>query len=122
MAAEGGAGGSGGGVVEGVGCCGKGAGGARRVRVAVARGHGEEEVVVDLEAELGGEGEEGEGGFGGVRFGVGARHVRGIGLDSIAWLGSGRCGLWRCELLCRSYMGWWIGYLRQAQTIKSRTP
>ena len=106
MAAEGGAaGGSGGGVVEGVGCCGRGAGGAGRVRVAVARGHGEEEVVVDLEAELGGEGEEGEGGFGGVRFGVGARHVRGVGLDSIAWLGGGRCGLRRCELLCRSYMG-----------------
>ena len=40
---------------------------------------------MDLEAELGGEGEEGKGSFGGVRFGVGARHVRGVGLDSIAW-------------------------------------
>ena len=57
--------------------------------VAVA-GHGEEEeVVVDLEAELGGEGEEGEGSFGrfGSRSEVKARHIGSVGLGSIAWLG-----------------------------------
>ena len=58
------------------------------MRVAVI-GHGEEEVVVDLEAELGGEGEEGEGNFGRLASGskVGARHIGSVGLGSIAWLG-----------------------------------
>jgi len=58
------------------------------VRVAVA-GHGEEEAVVDLEAELGGEGEEGEGSFGRLVSGseVGARHIGSVGFGSIAWLG-----------------------------------
>ena len=58
------------------------------MRVAVA-GHGEEEVVVDLEAELGGEGEEGKGGFGrlGSRSKVRARHIGSVGLGSISWLG-----------------------------------
>jgi hypothetical protein len=58
------------------------------VRVAVA-GLGEEEVVVDLEAELRGEGEEGEGSFGrlGSRSKVKARHIGSVGLGSIACLG-----------------------------------
>jgi len=58
------------------------------VRVAVA-GPGEEEVVIDLEAELGGEGEEGEESFGRLGSGskVRARHIRSVGLGSIAWLG-----------------------------------
>ena len=57
------------------------------VRVAIA-GHGEEEVVVDLEAELGGEGEEGEGSFGRLRSGskVRARYIGSVGLGSISWL------------------------------------
>ena len=50
-----------------------------------ARVHGEE---VDLEAELGGEGKEGEGSFG--RFGsaskVRARHIGSVGLGLITWL------------------------------------
>jgi len=52
---------------------------------------------VDLEAELGGEGEEGEGSFGRVESGseVGARHTGSVGLSSIAWL-RWRCGLRRC--------------------------
>jgi len=62
------------------------------VHVAVAE-HGEE-VVVDLEAELGGECEEGEGSFGRLASGseVGARHIGSIGLGS-----SGSYSLRRCE-------------------------
>ena len=44
---------------------------------------------MNLEAELGGEGEEGEGSFRMLGSGseVGARHIGSIGLGSIAWLG-----------------------------------
>jgi len=57
------------------------------VSAAVA-GHGEEEVVVDLETELGGEGEEGEGSFRRLASGSEVRrHIRSVGLGSIAWLG-----------------------------------
>ena len=44
---------------------------------------------MDLEAELGGEGEEGEGSFGRFESGpeVGARHTGSVGLGLIAWLG-----------------------------------
>ena len=69
------------------------------VRVDVARGRGEEEVIVNLEAELGGEGEEGEGSSGTV----GARHIGSVGFGSIAWLGwweawSTEDGGVRCEV------------------------
>jgi hypothetical protein len=65
------------------------------VRVAAA-GLGEEDVVVDLEADLGREGEEGEGSFGrlGSRSEVKARHIGSVGLGSIAWLGE----LWSMEV------------------------
>jgi hypothetical protein len=58
----------------------------RRVcgHVAVGHGHGEQEIVVDLEAELGGEGEEGEGSFRTVRSGskVGVPHIGSVGLGT----------------------------------------
>ena len=61
-------------------------GGRVAVHVSVVREHGE--VAVDLEAELGGACEEGEGSFGRVWSGpeVGVRHIASVGLGSIAWL------------------------------------
>jgi len=67
--------------------------------------HGGEEVVVDLEAELGGEGEEGGGSFGTV----GARHIGSVGLGSIAWLGWWEA--WYREGVGVIWGGW-IGCLR----------
>ena len=56
--------------------------------VAIAGHGGGEEVVVDLEAELGREGEKGEGRFGRLRSRskVKARHIGSVSLGSVAWL------------------------------------